>query len=106
MTNLTTKEISLPAEAKKKMRVHAASAGSTLGADVAELVAAYADGKYADDTPGIKIIDVVDPGPQDTGRVKFKVDPDVWRRAVVRAAEEDTSIASVLRRASIALTRS
>lgn len=104
MSTTITREISLPAEPKRKMRAHAAANGSNLGADVAAMVGAYADGRYGADTPGIDVTTVEDPGPQNTGRVKFKIDDDVWRRAAVRAAEEDTSIASVLRRASVALT--
>lgn len=105
MTDLTTKEISLPADPKRKMRVYAAASGTTLGNLVASMVEMYATGGYGPDTPGIDITTIEDPGPQNTGRVKFKIDPDVWRAAAVRAAKEDTSISSVLRRASIALNR-
>lgn len=101
---LVTKEISLPAEPKRKMRAHAAAAGSSLAADVAAIVTRYADRGYQGADGEINIANVDDPGPQlSDGRVKFSIPESVWEQARIRTIMDETTIASVLRRAAIAL---
>lgn len=101
---LLVREVALPAEPKRKMRAAAAAAKSTLGADVAAIIAEYADHGYQGKDGGITLANVPDPGPQSTdGRVKFSIAESVWEAARVRTIMDETTISSVIRRAAIAL---
>lgn len=103
-TPTVRRDVALPAAEKKKMRLHAAASGETLGQTVAGMVRAYADGKYDGGEGRINVANVPDPGPQPTdSRVKFDIEESVWEQARVRSIMDDTSLISVLRRAAIAL---
>ena len=104
-TDKLTRVLALPTEEKRKLRLRAASSGTTLANDVADLIRAYADGKYDGDEGRINIATVDDPGPQDTdGRVKFRIEEAVWDQARIRAIIDETTLASAIRRIAVAVT--
>ncbi|MET0725763.1 MAG: hypothetical protein ABWY36_05380 [Leifsonia sp.] len=102
MTTLK-RDVKIPLSVKPRMRAAAAASKSTLGNDVAAIVTDYAEGRYTDGT-GIHIDDVADPGLQDTDvKVTMNIAESTWEAARTRAILDNTTLASVVRRATLAL---
>lgn len=105
MSTTIYREVSIPREAKTKMRAHAAASKSTLGRDVAALIESYADGGLNGAEGAINIATTDDPGFKSSDvRVRLEIDESVWEQARMRTIMDETTISSVVRRAAVALT--
>jgi hypothetical protein len=104
MTDTVSRELFIPAATAKKLRANAAGNGSSLSADLSKLVERYADGGLQGQGGEIDIVNVADPGKSKSDRkVRVTVLESVWEQARVRAIMDETSIASAMRRATLAL---
>jgi hypothetical protein len=101
---LLTRELSLPATVNFRMRQHALASGSSLGADLARIVEAYADGRFDGAEGRINLATAVDPGAQPTDkRTKFVISEAVWEQARIRSIQDETSVQAAIRTAATAL---
>ena len=105
MTDTIRRELFVPAEAAKKLRANAAASGSTLSDDLGKLIERYADGGLQGAGGEIDIVNVADPGKSKSDKkVRINVPESIWEQARVRAIMDETTIASVVRRATLALS--
>lgn len=103
MTTLT-RDLVIPAQAKNKMKAHAIATGSTLGADLADIVKTYAEGGYTDG-PGVHLDDLPDPGlSKGDAKVRMQIEESVWQQARTRTVLDGTNLATVIRRLAVGLT--
>lgn len=95
-TTLARREVYVPADARKVLKLRALEANTTLSTEVASLLAQYAVGK-------LKLTDEDGASESETVRIRFAIDADVWREVRRRTTDEDVTISSIVRRAIAAL---
>lgn len=104
MTTIS-RELGVPRSAKTKLRAMAAADKVTLGAKLADLVTSYAETGLTSAEALVDITDVEDPGFRDDDvRARLDIEESVWEQARVRTIMDETTLSSVIRRATIAYT--